>query len=93
MKHLGNGAHIYKIDISRAFRHVKVNSRDYDLLGLYWENTCVPFRSHHGTQIFQHLSDAVHFMMRSCGFQIVNYVDDYVGLSISSMEERSFNVL
>ena len=32
---LGKGTHIYKVDISRAFRHVKVDPLDYDLLGLY----------------------------------------------------------
>ena len=97
LKRLGRGAHIYKIDISRAFRHVKVDPRDYDLLGLYWENayidTCVPFGSRHGTQIFQRLSDAVRFMMRARGFQIVNYVDDYVGFGVPSVAERSFNAL
>ena len=36
LKRLGRGAHIYKVDVSRAFRHVKVDPRDYDLLGLYW---------------------------------------------------------
>ena len=35
LKRLGRGAHIYKVDVSRAFRHVKVDPRDYDLLGLY----------------------------------------------------------
>ena len=29
------GAHIYKIDVKRAFRHLKIYPRDYDLLGLH----------------------------------------------------------
>ena len=28
------GSHIDKIDISRAFRHLKIDPLDYDLLGL-----------------------------------------------------------
>ena len=47
LKTLGRGAHLYKIDISRAFRHIKVDPLDYDLLGLHWRDvyvdTCVPF--------------------------------------------------
>ena len=34
----GRGSHIYKIDISRAFRHVKIDPRDYFLLGLRHES-------------------------------------------------------
>ena len=33
--HIGKGAHIYKIDISRAFCHVKIDPLDYNLLGLH----------------------------------------------------------
>ena len=36
VKALGPGAQIYKIDISRAFRHVKIDPGDLDLLGLLW---------------------------------------------------------
>ena len=38
LKTLGKGAHIYKIDISRAFRHIKVDPLDYNLLGLQWRH-------------------------------------------------------
>ena len=35
LRNLGPGAMIYMIDISRAFRHLKIDPRDIDLLGLY----------------------------------------------------------
>ena len=58
LQKLGKGCHLYKIDISRAFRHIKVDPMDYDLLGLLWHNVyvdmCVLFGSRHGSQIFQH---------------------------------------
>ena len=31
---LGRGSHIFKIDISRAFRHLKIDPRDIEFLGL-----------------------------------------------------------
>ena len=56
-KCLGRGALLYKIDVSRVFRHVKVDPADYDLFGLEWQgaylDTCVPFGLRHGSQIFQ----------------------------------------
>ena len=52
VKKLGRGSLLYKIDISRAFRHVKIDPRDYFLLGLrhknYFFDTCLPFGYRHG---------------------------------------------
>ena len=73
LQKLGKGCHLYKIDISRAFRHIKVDPMDYDLLGLSWRDvyvdTCVPFGSRHGSQIFQCCRDAVCFIMKKNGSQ------------------------
>ena len=56
LKRFGKGALLYKVDISRAFRHIKVDPGDYDLLGLNWNGVyldiCLPFGTHHGSQIF-----------------------------------------
>ena len=58
LKPIGKSAHIFKIDIMQSFRHVKVDPKDYDLMGLYWDgasiDTCILFGSQHGMQIFQH---------------------------------------
>ena len=86
LKSIGRGALIYKVDISRAFRHVKIDPGDFDLLGLEWQgvyvDTCVPFGTRHGSQIFQRLSDAVRYIMRQKGFLMVDYIDDYVGMGV-----------
>ena len=96
LKVLGRGAHLYKIDISRAFRHIKVDPLDYDLLGLQWHDvyvdTCVPFGSQHGSQIFQCVSDAVHHIMRHHGHKGINYVDDYIGYGVPSDARASFDL-
>ena len=70
LKNLGKGSHLFKIDISRVFRYIKVDPADYDLLALHWDgkdfiDTCVPFGSRHRTQIFQHLSNAVRYIHRA----------------------------
>ena len=89
---------MYKVDISHAFRHVKIDPFDYDLLGLKWRDvtffdTCLPFGSRHGTQIFQRLSDTVRHMMHREGFDVVNYVDDFVGIDVPSVARGSYDRL
>ena len=34
LKQLGKGTLLYKVDVNRAFHHIKVDPGDYDLLGL-----------------------------------------------------------
>ena len=97
LKNIGRGALMYKVDVSRAFRHVKIDPGDYDLLGLEWQgvyvDTCVPFGTRHGSQIFQRLSDAVRYMMRQKGFLMVDYIDDYVGMGVPSVAWASYSAL
>ena len=98
VKSLGKAFHLYKVDISRAFRHVKIDPHGYDLLGLKWKNvsyidTCLPFGNRHGTQIFQCVSDAIRYVMCQKGFRILNYVDDFVGVTTPDVARRSFDAL
>ena len=89
VKRLGRGTLLYKVDVSRAFRHVKVDPGDYDLLTLEWDgtyvDTCLPFGTRHGSQIFQRISDAVRFLMRQTGFCIIDYIDDSIGIGVTSV--------
>ena len=68
---------------------MKVDSYDYDLLGLQWRATyvdmCLPFGKHQGSQIFQHISDAVHFVMRKEGFGAIDYIDGYIWIGDSDI--------
>ena len=97
LKVLGKGAHIYKIDISRAFRHIKVDPLDYNLLGLQWRHvyvdSCIPFGSRHGCQIFQRVSDAVRFIIHHAGHGVVNYIDDYVSFGVPFDAKCSYDHL
>ena len=56
VKKLGKGCHLYKIDLSRAFRHVKLDPNDYNLLGLKLNNlyidSCLPFGFRHSSPCF-----------------------------------------
>ena len=97
LKNIGRGAHLFKIDINRAFRHVKIDPLDYDLLGLFWEesfiDTCLPFGTRHRTQIFRRLSDSIGYILNTRGFPIINYVDDFVGFGTPSEAKLAFDQL
>ena len=97
LKRLGRGAHLYKIDVSRAFRHIKVDPGDYDLMELEWNGfyveKSVALGMRHGSQILKRLSDTVRFIMRSSGFTIVDYIDDYIHVGVSSVTSASYAFL
>ena len=97
VRKLGKGSLLYKIDISRAFRSVKIDPRDYFLLGLKHENyyldTCLRFGYRHGSRIFQRLSDAIRFIMTSQGHDVINYIDDVIGFGTASTANTSFGAL
>ena len=64
---LSKGCQIFKIDISRVFRHVPIDPGDLDLLGFHWEgyflDQFLPFGFKHGSSIFQRLSDGIWYIM------------------------------
>ena len=94
---LEKGSLIYIIDISRAFRHIKIDPGDYRLLGLtfgsFFIDTYLPFGFRHGSAIFQRVSDAIRYMMLNRGYHVTNYIDDIVGQATISQAEASFNTL
>ena len=56
-------------------------------------DTCVPFGTRHGSQIFQRLSEAIRYIMRQKDFVMVDYIDDYVGMGVPSIAWVSYNAL
>ena len=94
---IGKGAHIFKVDVSRAFRHLNVDPRDYDLLGVNWDatyiDTRIPFGSRHGSQFFQRASDAVRHVIRQRDINVINYIDDFLGYGTPGVARRSYDAL
>ena len=86
LKLLGTGALLYKVDISRAFRRLRIDPGDIDLLGIYHNQLfldgSLPFGFRLGSGFFEKCSDAIRYMMSQAGHNgLMNYIDDllYVG--------------
>ena len=97
IKKLGKGSKIFKIDISRAFRHVKLDPACYNLTGIYHNSyfidTCLAFGYRNGSAIFQRLTDAIRYIMRTKGHTVTNYIDDVIGYGLNSTVDHSFQEL
>ena len=92
LRNLGPGALLYKIDISRAFRHIRIDLGDIDLLGIRHKmvffDGSLPFRFCHGSRIFEHCSEGFRYIMKHLG--LMNYMDDLIYVSFPSKIHESY---
>ena len=97
VKHLGQGCLLYKVDISRAFRHINIDPSDYDKLGLNWDglyfDSCLPSGFKHGSKIFQRTSNVIRYIMSQKNHDIINYIDDLIRFGLPSTVHDSFKTL
>ena len=99
LKELGPNALLYKIDISRAFRHIKIDPGYLDLLGLkhgsYYIDITLPFGFRHRSVFFQCCTDAVRYIMQhKFDFpNLYNYIDDLIYSGLPGHIYQSYNQL
>ena len=96
--HLGPDALLYKIDISRAFCHIRIDPGDLDLLGFhhnnYYFDGSLAFGYRHGSVFFQCCSDAIGYIMKNHGFHTIsNYIDDLIYVGLPHEIHQSFTFL
>ena len=89
---------LYKIDVARAFRNLKVDPVDALKLGIQWDgmyflDQSVAFGWTHGSAAFQMVSDVVTFIMQKHGAKVFAYIDDYIGISEACDARRHFDDL
>ena len=91
LKKLGPGALLYIVDISRAYRHIKINPRDLNMLGLkhnsYYLDGSLAFGFRHGSFFFQKCSDAIRYIMKEFGYlNLMNYIDNLIYIGLPSVQ-------
>ena len=83
VKQLDGKCLLYKIDLQRAFMHLKLDPRDINKTGLQFMNehyvdTAVPFGYRHSSVCIQRVSDSLRFKMHKKGYIITNYIDELI---------------
>ena len=97
LRNLGPSAQMF--DISRAFRHIKVDPGDIDLLRIkfgnqYFLDRSLVFGFRHGSLIFQRCTDAIRYIMAEHGYPLLfNCIDDLIYTGLPSQMDASFNFL
>ena len=97
IKKLGPGSLLYKVDISRAFRHLLIDLGDIDLLGILHKKLLLdgslPFGFKLGSGFFERCLDTIRFIMKEHNHNaFLNYIDDliYIGLLSKIYESYTF---
>ena len=89
----GRGCHMWKSDLSRAYRQLRVDPLDYPLLaiqhkGLIFVDICPSFGCRASGSAQQRVSNSVVHIMAERGYDILAYVDDFCGLSAHPSDAR-----
>ena len=89
---------IFKVDVVRAFRNLRVNPVDTIKFGLSlgecsYVDLSVAFGWTHGSAAFQMASDAIAFIMKGMGCEVHAYIDDYVVVAKRGLAHDQFNNL
>ena len=95
----GPAARIFKVDISRAFRHLRIDPGDIDLLGLthrdqLYLDLSLPFGFRLGAFFFMKISDAIRYIMQQKGYPYLqNYLDDLIYIGLPSSVDKAYQSL
>ena len=79
-------AHMYCLDLSRAYRQLRIDPHDWPLLGLAWQgqyffDLSLAFGGRWHAAACQRVTEALRFHMAKLAAPIWPYLDDIVGLS------------
>ena len=85
-----------KIDLSRAFRQLKVDPADYPLLCLQWEDgyyadSAYAFGHRTGSMGCSRLTDLLRYTHAKSGFYLMSYIDDLLGVEVPSKAQLSYD--
>ena len=74
---------MFKIDVSRAFRNLRVDPVDVLKLGIPWDGSfylgsAIAFGLTHGMSVFQMVANAIAHIITTTGGKVLPHVDDFV---------------
>ena len=91
----GRGCMLFKRDMRKAFRQIRVDPGDIHLLSFKWKgqiysDTVLAMGLRSAAYICQRLTNGVAYICKKEGFQIVNYLDDFCGVERPDNAENAF---
>ena len=91
----GPGCLLFKRDMRKAFRQIRVDPGDIHLLSFLWDgmiysDTVLTMGLRSAAYICQRLTNGVTYICRKNGFEIVNYLDDFCGVERPDDAEAVF---
>ena len=94
----GQGCHLYKRDLSRAYRQLYIDPGDYNLLGFSWRNQLYidiveVFGLRSAALACQRTTNAVTFIYQNLGYNCVNFLDDFGGCDTPDRAMEAFEGL
>ena len=80
---LGTGIEMAKFDVESVYRTVPVHPDDRRFLGMQWKggiyvDTVLPFRLRSAPKIYNALADAMQWIIRRSGSEVLHYLDDFL---------------
>ena len=98
VQHLGSDILLSKIDISRAFRNLRVDPLEYDVLGLQWKgksyiDISIPMGMKTGSALCQRTTDVIRHIMQSKNVHVFNYIDDVICVHECQKARQEFDTL
>ena len=89
---------MHKIDLSRAFRQLKVDPLDYPLLCLEWQghfyvDKSYAFGHRTGAMGCSRLSDFLRYVHEKAGFYTMSYIEHLLGTELPSKANNSFQFM
>jgi len=94
----GQGSHMYKVDLERAYRHFRCDVSSYPLLGIEWNkeyyiDISIPFGLRTGALICQKVTNAFVYIMSKYGIDLVNYIDDIAGCNAPDAAQDDYSLV
>ena len=84
LRNLGQGSYLYKTDLARGYRQLRIDPLDWPLLGFvfegeYYFDLCPPFGMRTSALCMQRTSEAICWMHGQDGYVSRPYLDDFGG--------------
>ena len=94
----GRHCNFFKLDLSRAYRQLRIDPRDYHLLGFrhhgsFYVDIAPPFGLRSSAMMCQRTTNAVTFMFQELGYHCTNYTDDFGGAETPDKSAAAFQTL